>query len=421
MAVPLQPRLRPLDIVPVGRKQDMLFAVRDPEGFGEPVVVSYGAALAAAMLDGRHTLDEIRTSLQGRIGAPVAIRELEKLVGQLDHAYLLAGERFENHSRRQIREYLDGPVRPAAHAGGAYESEPETLREQLAGFFGCRRGPGAPRLGSRRKGRRLCAVVSPHIDLHRGGPTFAWAYHRLARHADADLFVIFGTAHRRMREMFSVSRKDFATPLGVVPTDRRFIDQAAEHLASSVAGRQLDLFADETAHRCEHSIEFQVTFLEYLLGGKRDFRIVPVLVGSFHEFIQSGSSPGESPEVQALVAAIRAAAGEHPGKVCYISGADLAHVGREFGDDWRLEKRHLQEQAEEDRRLLDSACRGDAEGFFQHVARQNDCRRICGLAPTYVMLQAVAPARGELLQYDQAAERDGSSCVTFASLAFYES
>ena len=424
MPIPLRPQLRPLDIVPVGRKEELLFAVRDPEGFSRPIVVSYGAAIQAALMDGRHTLAEIQTGFQSHVGAPVALAELERFVGQLDEAYLLAGPRFEDHSGRQIQQYLANPVRPAAHARGAYEGDPEALKKQLSEFFTSGEGPGGldtdPAGGPGRDARRLCAVVSPHIDLARGGPTFAWAYHRLVRQSDADLFVIFGTAHTPMQQLFCISRKDFDTPLGVVHTDGRFVDRVAEHLASSVAGRQVDLFEDEAAHRHEHSIEFQVMFLQHVLGGKRDFRIVPVLAGSFQEFIQQGTSPDESPEVQATIAAFRAAAAEHSGGVCYVSGADLAHVGRRFGDDGLLEKRHLDEQSEDDRKLIETACRCDAAGLFRHVAGQNDRRRICGLAPTYMMLQVADAACGELLRYDQAVEPDGTSCVSFASLAFYD-
>jgi hypothetical protein len=36
------------------------------------------------------------------------------------------------------------------------------------------------------------------------------------------------------------------------------------------------------------------------------------------------------------------------------------------------------------------------------------------------MLEAMRPGRGELLKYDQAIAPDGTSCVSFASVAFYE-
>lgn len=419
MAVSSRPRLRALEIFPVGPKDELLFALRDPEGYGETVVVPYGAVLLASLLDGTHTLTEIRTALKADLGAQVSLQDLKRLVAQLEQAHLLEGETFEQYRWKHDQQYMTTPVRPASHAGGAYAGEPDALRAQLADLFTCPTGPGAIDPKANPNGQRLCAIVSPHIDLHRGGPTFAWAYKRIAEQSSADLFVIFGTAHSPMDQTFSLTRKNFDTPLGVVRTDQPFIDRLVERLASDPAGRQLDLFEDELVHRHEHSIEFQVMFLQYLLGSKRPFSIVPVLVGSFHRFIQSGGQPERSPEIGAFIRAMREMAEVAAGRVCFISGADLAHLGQRFGDRWLLDKKRLTKQSVDDHQLLQTACCVDPEGFFEHVATRGDRSRICGLGPTYVMLQVISPARGEMLQYDQAVEPDGTACVSFASLAFY--
>jgi len=419
MAVPLRPQLRPLEVVQVGPKEEVLFALRDPEGYGQTVILPYGAVLLAVLMDGRHTLAEIQTLFKSQTGAEAPLADVEKIVRRLDDAYLLTGGRFERYRRVQVEQYLNAPVRPASHAGGAYEGEAEALREQLGQLFTNDDGPGEIDPQAASDGRQLRGIISPHIDLHRGGSAFAWSYKQVAQYSDADLFVIFGTAHSAMEQLFCVSRKDFDTPLGIVRTDGRFIDRLAEDLASSVTGQQIDLFEDEMAHRFEHSIELQAMFLQYVLGGKREFRIVPVLAGSFDGFLAEGLQPDESPLVQAFLAATLAAAEGHSGKVCYISGADFAHVGQRFGDEWLLDAERLAEQSEDDQKLLRAACRGDSAGFFSHVAEQLDCRRICGLSPTYTMLKLLGPSRGELLKYDQAVEPDGTSCVSFASVAYF--
>jgi AmmeMemoRadiSam system protein B len=109
----------------------------------------------------------------------------------------------------------------------------------------------------------------------------------------------------------------------------------------------------------------------------------------------------------------------HAGRVCFISSGDLAHIGQRFGDREFLNTDRLKRQAADDKQLLAAACQADAEGFFQHISRQQDANRICGLAPTYTMLEVMQPGRGELLKYDQAVELDGTSCVSFGSVAFY--
>jgi hypothetical protein len=419
MPIPLRPQLRPLEVVPLGRKEECLVALRDPEGFGQTLPLPGAAALLAVLMDGRRTLSEVQEEFRAQTGMVVALSDVEDLVRHLDDAHLLAGERFERYRREQIAAYLGNPVRPASHAGAVYAAEPEALREQLAGFFTAEGGPGVTGLPAPPEGGALCGLLSPHIDLDRGGPVYAWAYQTLAQRSDADLLVIFGTAHSPMHELFCLSRKDFDTPLGVVPTDRQFIDRLAEHLASSVAGRQIDLFADELVHRGEHSIEFPAVLLQYLLGGKRDFRIVPVLVGSFHEFLTAGTPPDESPQLQAMAAAVRAAAAAHTGRVCYIAAADFAHIGQRFGDEWLIDQDRRCRQSASDQQLLQALCRCDSAAFFRHVAAQENRSRVCGFSPAYTLLTVMEPARGELLKYAQAVEPDLSACVSFASIAFY--
>lgn len=420
MPIPLRPKLRSLDVVPVSTEESWVFTLRDPEGFGRPVVMPYGAVVLATLMDGERTLAEIQAAFKKETDAEAPLADVEQIVRRLDEAYLLSGDRFEGYRREQIETYLNNPVRPVSHAGGAYEEEPEALREQLADFFTSDGGPGAIGSDTIAASRQLRGIVSPHIDPRRGGPCYAWAYKQVVQRGESDLFVIFGTAHNPMKQHFCVSRKDFETPLGVVRTDREFIDRLADHMASSVAGRLVDLFEDELVHRFEHSIEFQTTFLQYVLGGRREFRIVPVLTGSFQEFLADGLQPDESPEVQAFLAALRAAAGQHPGSVCYISAADFAHIGQRFGDKRPLDEKRLAKQSRYDHGLLEAVCGCDPAGLFSEVAREKDRSRICGLSPTYVTLKLIDPARGELLKYDQAVEPDGTSCVSFASVAFYD-
>jgi AmmeMemoRadiSam system protein B len=117
---------------------------------------------------------------------------------------------------------------------------------------------------------------------------------------------------------------------------------------------------------------------------------------------------------------MRAVAAEHAGKVCYVSGADLAHIGPRYGDQEPLDEKHLAEQAADDRMLLETVLRNDAAALFRHVAERQDRSRICGLSPMYTMLAVLGSARGELLKYDQAVEPDGTACVSFASVAFHK-
>ncbi|MCA9101541.1 MAG: AmmeMemoRadiSam system protein B [Planctomycetales bacterium] len=434
------PRLRPLEIFPIQHDGQTMFALRDPEGFTSTAVLPYGGALLATLMDGTRSLAQLQDAFRQQSGHSVSLLELQRLVANLGEALLLDDERFARRRDVQLADYLAAPVRPAAHAGGAYADQPTALRAQLDALFTHESGPGAvddhanvnanngnPTGNGDGPAPRLRGVLSPHIDLHRGGPAFAWAYKRLAEQSDADTFVVFGTAHGPMRSLFSVSRKDFATPLGRVATDQQYIDHLAaawDNAEGESAAPIGSLFDDEPAHRNEHSIEFQVLFLQYLFGEQRPFRVVPILTGSFHQLIATRREPLEHPAVSRMVESLRSAEPQFTEatgrRVAYVSGGDLAHIGQRFGDPDLLTPERLDAQSQSDHTLLERACRGNAADFFAHVAEEADRNRICGLSPTYTMLCAMGSTTGELLAYDQAVERDGSSCVSFASAAFYQ-
>jgi AmmeMemoRadiSam system protein B len=420
MATTDQPRLRKIESFPISQPTgEVVFALRDPEGLGGSVVIPYAAAVLASLMDGTRTLAEIQQDFGRQFGEPVALADLQQLIRDLDDRLLLDNDRFRARWKAEIEHFLNSPTRPAAHAGEAYPAEPEALRAHVAALFADPRGPGEPQRGEPPQATGLVGLLCPHIDLNRGGPAFAWAYKRLVEESDADVFVIFGTAHNPMRHLFTVTRKHFETPLGTVETDKQIAARLTANLAATPGGRELNLAADELAHRHEHSIEFQAVFLQCLLGERRKFKILPVLVGSFHELVASGRSPAESPEVQAFVAAMRKTADAYPGRICYLSSGDLAHIGQRYGDRGFLDAKRLTRQAADDRRLLAAACQADAQAWFRHVAGEQDQSRVCGLSPTYTLLEVARPARGELLRYDQAVELDGTSCVSFASVAFY--
>ena len=387
-----------------------------------------GAAILVTLMNGERTLSELQAAFAEQVGQPIPLAEVEKVVKQLDERMFLDNENFADHRTAITQAYEELDVRPAAHAGGAYFGELDPLKNQLAQLFTGDGGPGLlPWEGNTNgdfagaEGRRLCGVMSPHIDLHRGGPAFAWAYDRIVSESDAEVFVILGTAHTPLDGLFSVSKKHFDTPLGTAHADRDFIDSLHSNYISRAGGDETRrVFHDELPHRREHSIEFQTLMLEYILGGRRDYTIVPILVGSFHPFVLHHRSPGESPAVHDFTTALQETIATCGKNVCFIAGVDMAHIGQQFGDADLLDDARLTQQWTDDQVLLSAACEGDTEAWFIHVAAVQDRDRICGLAPTYTMLKAMQPERGEILKYDQAVAEDRTSCVSFASVAFYE-
>jgi AmmeMemoRadiSam system protein B len=145
--------------------------------------------------------------------------------------------------------------------------------------------------------------------------------------------------------------------------------------------------------------------------------IVPILCGSFHEMIASRTRPIDDPRVNEFVTAVREAIADSSRKVCYIAGADLAHVGPRFGDRQAVSDALLKLLESDDLRMLEKVANADADGFFDYISAEGDRRKICGLPPIYTMLKVADATAGTLLKYEQWPDPAGT--VTFASMSFY--
>lgn len=225
------------------------------------------------------------------------------------------------------------------------------------------------------------------------------------------LFVILGTAHSDTAERFVLTRKNFETPLGEAVTDTDVVEELGRR-----SGR--DLFKDEFVHRAEHSVELELVFVQHLMQkGKRDFKVVPILCGGFQEAMEKDTSPMELPGVPEVIEVLREVVAREKRRVVVIAGADLSHVGPRFGGTRPLTEAFLRNLASADRATLAFVEKGDADGFFENIALEENARNICGVGPIYVTLKVLGSGRVKRLRYDQWSDSDGSSCVTFAACA----
>jgi hypothetical protein len=403
------PRLRPVEAFPVEHDGHRAIALRDPAGYTTAVVILPPAALEiVALLDGEHSVTDIQEALMRRHGDLVPSDRIAGLVEALDAQGFLDSAGFAARRAEIDASFLASPTRPAAHAGGAYPGEGEEVRRAFDACFAAPTGPGAPDPAAR-NGPAVRGLIAPHIDFHRGGPGYAWAYRDLAARADADLFVVFGTCHAGMPDPFALTRKDHESPLGTVPVARDLVERVAAR-----AGQ--DCFGSELAHRQEHSIEFQAVFLQYLLGGRRPIEILPILTSFAHEAMLGGRRPDDDPRVPRFLAALGDALAASGRRAVLIAGADLAHVGPRFGDPEPLDGAALAALSVEDRAMLEAVASGDAEAFFDAVAHDGDRRRICGYSPIYALLRALGGQPGAVRHYAQ--WPDPQAVVTFASVVF---
>jgi MEMO1 family protein len=403
------PRIRSVEAFPVEQDDQTFICLRDPTGLApEPILLGMGAYFIVTLFDGKTELAEVQSAFAARFREPVELEKIEDLIAALDAAFFLESPAFAERQRTIRDEFLASPERPPALAGLCYEKDPGRLRLELASFFDPPNGPG--RAPTKKSDAVLAGLISPHIDPRRGAAAYAHAYYELMSHEPPELIVILGTSHYGVGpELFSATRKNYATPLGSVETDRDFIDRLA-------ARYQGDLFADEMLHRSEHSIEFQVLFLAYALGA-RGYQVVPILVSSFHEMVTNGVVPAEDPRVKSFLESLRAELAAEQRRVLILAGVDFAHVGKKFGDSFAADSDVAERVQREDLELIGNIQRGDSHGFFADILKDRDARRICGLSPMYTQLELLGGHHARLLKYGIAMEPQTESAVSFASLA----
>ena len=294
-------------------------------------------------------------------------------------------------------------------AGKSYPGEPGQLRAFLDNFFVRDGGPGAWSRTARRQTPPARCLIAPHIDFHRGGHSYAHGYWHFYQQGQPTTVFIFGVAHASPPVPFLLTKKHFATPFGMLETDQDIV-RRLESVCT------WDPYAHEMVHRTEHSIEFQAVMLSYLYGSA--VRIVPILCASFGAPLEL-SPLVPLPQVETFLDVCRDMVDAAPGQVSVIAGADLAHVGRRFGDPFDIHDSVLRQVEERDREDLQHVLAGDATGFYQSVLRDRNERRVCGINCIYAALKAVdgAGGRGAMLHYDYAHDPAGG-IVSFTNVLF---
>ena len=411
------PRRRPIETFPVQQEGKTFIYLKDPLNLARPLGISPAGYFMMSRFDGRHSFVDIQAAYCKQFGTLLLSDELKAFIEMLDQHYYLLSERFLKYQRSVIDEFRRQPTRAPAHVGGVYKEDPAQLKSQLDGFFLPPKGPGLPTAEKTTRAPR--AIVAPHIDFHRGGHVYAWAYKTLAESDGADLYILLGTSHCGGENPFILTLKDFDTPLGTVKTDKELVNRLQATCSE-------DLFADEYLHRGEHSLEFQVVFLKYVaqrraeMMGQRErpFKIVPILVASFHSMVLSRTLPEKNSRVGTFLGALQDLVERESRPVCFVAGVDLAHVGRQFGDSEPITDDFLKWVESEDRLLVDRLAARDAPGFFNEIAKDQDRRRICGFSPLYSLIHLLDGSRGNHLHYGQAFTPETGSAVTFTSMIF---
>lgn len=405
---------RHVNAFPVGEGSSRFILLQDPEQISEPIGVPLQVYLVFALLDGRHTIQDIQVELHRLLGELVFSSKIKEIVDFLDEHFLLDTPRYRRKRQELAEEFQKSSVRPALFAGKSYEADAERLKTALSRLINKQReDSNYSGVLEKVRGGRLVGAIAPHYDIARGGGTcMADVFGLVDELCEADLFVILGTAHTHTDHLITITDKDFETPLGITKTDKEICSRIIGQVGETVK-------KDELAHKWEHSVEFQVLFLNFIMNGSKDFAILPVLCGSFHELLMSGKTPEEYKEFSSFIDSTLLAIEESGKKPFFIASADLAHVGLRFGDP-RPDLHDLARIEKEDRKFLEIAAKCDARSLFESIRKDRDRRRVCGFPAIFTLLKLLRVAEGELINYKQQEDPGGGSVVSFASMIFHK-
>jgi MEMO1 family protein len=402
-----KPLLRPLDFQSVYHMGQQMWYLRDPLQLTHyQLIVPPTLAQMLLYCDGTRTPAEIHAAFCRHVGQTVPFEIVSEALAELDKACLLANGRFQQVQQQLLADYRAQPHRPPALTDLSYPADPAALTALFQDY-----GRDDDLNGWQPwQGR---GIISPHIDYQRGGPVYAKVWRRAETAvAQADLVVIFGTDHQGSSGAVTLTGLPYATPYGVLPTDRALVGKLAAALGEELA------YAEELHHRKEHSVELSAVWLHYTYQklGLTPRPMIPILCGSFHHFVANGEHPADDAGLTAVVQTLQR---ETQGRnVLVVASVDFAHVGPNFGDSYIMDASRRAALQMADDRLMSAILQGDDADFYHQIAAVQDRHRICGFSSIYLMLRYLnGVPGGHRIAYDHCpADAEDHSLVSIGGL-----
>ncbi len=399
MAQPLPPLRMDLDFMPSPIEDRPGLLIRDTFQYSDATLIIPPALVQALQcFDGEHTEIDLKQRLYQITGEldtePLARHLAETLSG----AGFLHDEVYAELKDERQKEFAEAPVREPSHAGTAYPIDASELRQTFDGYL----AGGGPSLDG-----NLVGIAAPHVSPFGGIDTYRAAFSALGPDHRDRTFIVLGTSHYGDPDRFGLTRKPYLTPYGETKVDLDIVNQLAGQPAAAM---------EDYCHAVEHSIEFQIVFLQHVFGP--DIQIVPILCGSFANSIYLGGNPEDNDAVHRFLSVL----GELGAKrkdLLWVLGIDMAHMGVRYQDRFSAiaHSGEMLGVAARDKERIERINAGDAKGFWELVQQNHDDLKWCGSSPLYTFLKAMPDARGTLRNYQQW-NIDQQSVVSFGALAF---
>lgn len=391
---------------PVEERPGLL--IRDSFRYSDAVlIIPPPLVQSLACFDGQQTQLDLRASLVETLGE-LQVGELEdQLIDVLTRSGFLEDEVFQTMKEKREREFADASVRQPSHAGSAYPEEREELSRTMRHWMYGEESDGtvpAENNGS------LIGIAAPHVSPGGGYESYRAAYRLLSPRYKDRTFMILGTSHYGAPESFGLTRKPYVTPWGASRTNVALVDELTLHAPSAIA-------TEDYCHAFEHSIEFQVLFLQSIYGP--DISCVPILCGSYAQSIYRGGKPESSDKVNRFLGALGEIAAREGDRLLWVLGIDMAHMGRRYGDEFTAlaNENEMLAVGGRDRQRMERVAAGDAAGFWELVQENHDDLKWCGSSPLYTFLKVMPHVRGSVERYEQW-NIDPQSVVSFAGMSF---
>lgn len=399
------PRIRrDIQIVPAQPGNSTSYTVQDAMGLcPDGLLLKEDSLVALAIIGTKRTVVEVQSDLiRLNGGVFVSTDDVRGVIRKFDEMFLLETPRFLQTRRSMMLEYAAVPTRQPVMADNAYPANPAALRTFLDECI--KKSPGGWPADAIRN--QTVALVCPHIDLNVAAATYGNAY-RYWPQTPPERIVLLGTGHSLTQDFFSLTLKDYETPLGALRTDQDMVMRLKSVLGGAVA-------YTDFAHRNEHSLEMQAIFIRHVLG-MHDVPCIPILCGSFSDLVSSVERPRDYIQIAGFLAALREIV-EKPGVMTVVS-VDLCHIGPKFGH--RATSRMLERDAQtNDQKLIQALLRFDAVAFWQEIKRAKDRFNVCGASSLATFLEVGEAMDGRLLEYRMVHESATDSAVGYASLVF---
>jgi len=383
---------------------------------------SYQVFFLLRFMDGKTSDEDLKCKFKERFSIELTDNDFTRLIHTLrkhrlvvkkNNNYLLSklSYLFQVQLFRKCSSlFKKAKINDAMFNGVLYGARPKDLKRELRLCFNSVNKKKLCRILG--KINTLKGVIVPHSNIELSGSCAAWAYKAIEIMGLPDLVILLVPNHALPLESspFSVCAKPLRSPLGVVKTDRYFINRLAREC-------KFDIFQEEFVHIYEHAIGIQLPFLQFIYNSAhKHLLIVPVVCHL--PYFRKHDKHLERP-VHQFLNSLRNCIIRSRKRILVIASGDLHHQER-----WRASA----DFHKKNQKIIQLMSKADKRLFYKYALKSKDTHACCK-DPFLAFLELLEPKQGLLLDYSWPSKRNAlekikrkkqyhSLQIGFASMVF---